>query len=215
MPNVFDDSKIQLIQQKWQLFGSKLFSELSELTAKQKELNVEIKRIESIEKVIKQSAGNADMILKYKKVFLEVDPDLSMIIAALEQFKSININNSAVPALLKKITDSEKIKALTSRMDELILQSTAITSQIEQLSDMRLGVLFDDELIKTLATKYGFSNYDTRLIRFYPVIKSGKKVEKKVDFYLENANDPNNYIYILQYENKWLSFYKNFRNIKK
>lgn len=190
MPNTFDDSKIQLIQQKWQLFGSKLFSELSELTAKQKEFNVEIKRIESIEKVIKQSVGNADMILKYKKVFLEVDPDLSVIISALEQFKTININNSVVPALLKKITDSEKIKALTSRMDELILQSAAITSQIEQLSDMRLGISFDDELIKTLATKYGFSSYDTRLIRFYPVIKSGKKVEKKISVELRTNVQP-------------------------
>ena len=195
MPSSKLDRDLPLIQQNWNNFISLIKQDLNELTAEQKKLEVEIRKVERISKILKVSDNDINFIIAHKESIIEVDPSLISKFALLEAFKKRNnLDNDLAVQTYIQIKNSVKITELLNNLEVLMRQSDLLQEKIDSLRDLIYGEDYSQiGLINELCKKHNIGEGARKMLFTYPIIKTLRKpsVVKEKTREVKSVETPN------------------------
>lgn len=176
MPSAKRERDMPIIQHHWNNFISLVRQDLSDIYTEQRNVIIEIKRLERIRKILQHSQDDIDFLLLHKESILSLDSSLAKNFLILEAFKNINnLGNAVAVRTYKEILESEKVKKSEDLVNSLIERKDTLQTLIDEINDLIYGEVFNKELIDQLCEKHKLSGTARNAIALYPIIKTLKR----------------------------------------
>lgn len=171
------DKDKTLIQESWNSFKSLVRQNLNDLISRQKNIDIDIKRVERIAKIIKVSENDISFLIKHKDIFIELDSDLKSKFTYLEAFqKRNNLDNDLAVQTYNQIRNYDKVIGLLNNLENLKAERENNQARIDDLKDLIDGRDYSQiELISELCETHNIDEDTRKMIFLYPIIKTLKK----------------------------------------
>ena len=165
----------------WGNFSREIYNLLKDLRKDKVKLDIELKRLDTLKKIISESKNNTEFMIKHKNAFLEIDSSLDKVFSALDQFMNLNaLDNSVVPELVKQVLNDSFNEKVDSLFLDIKDKQEKLSDRISDLEELRTSRSFDDKLIVELLEGFSFNKMECRMIRLYPLLVASKKKERSV-----------------------------------
>ena len=177
MPESKFERDMLIVQQHWNNFISLIKQDLNDLYAEQRQLVVEIKRIERVTKILQHSQENVDFLLLHKESIIGLDSSLTQKFAILDAFKKRdNLGNAVAVRTFNEILNSESVKKAIDQLNALREKRDALDDEIDKVVDLIRGTAFDRDTIVKYSQKHGLGAEALTALALYPIFKSSKKI---------------------------------------
>lgn len=177
MPESKFERDMLIVQQHWNNFISLIKQDLNDLYAEQRQVIVEIKRIERVTKILQHSQENVDFLLLHKESIIGLDNSLIQKFAILDAFKKRdNLGNAVAVRTFNEILNSESVKNAIDQLNALREKRDALDEEIDKVVDLIRGAAFDRDTIVKYSQKHGLGAEALTALALYPIFKSSKKL---------------------------------------
>lgn len=177
MPESKFERDMLIVQQHWNNFISLIKQDLNDLYAEQRQVVVEIKRIERVTKILQHSQENVDFLLLHKESIIGLDSSLTKKFAILDAFKKRdNLGNAVAVRTFNEILNSESVKRAIDQLNALRDKRDTLDEEIDKVVDLIRGTAFDRDTILKYSQKHGLGAEAQTALALYPIFKSSKKI---------------------------------------
>ena len=178
MANSKLERDLPFIESNWSSFMELVKDELSKENKALRELDLKIKKISRLEKILHYSENNINFLINHKVFFAQIDESLVAKFNVLEAFKRRdNLDNDIAIRTFESIINSTSLKR---EIDELIRvkeRSDLSRDYIGRLKDLLSGRVYSFDLITELTSRFNLDSQAKNAIVFYPIMKNAKKKE--------------------------------------
>ncbi len=170
------EKDMPIIQQHWNHFITLVRQDLKDTYKEQRNVVIEIRRLERISKIVQHSQGDIDFLLLHKESILSLDRSLAQKFSILEAFKNLNnLGNAVAIRTCKEILENETVKQAADLMNGLIERRESLQTLIDTTNDLIYGASYNKKLIDQLCEKHKVEGVARNAIALYPIIKTLKK----------------------------------------
>ena len=149
------EAGIPIMEKHWNDFIELVKKDLDSVYNELRTNNLEIKRLERINKIINYEKSDINYLLLHKESILAFDNALKQKIDILKAFQEIdNLSNAVAIRTYNEISNSPKIKNLLALLEELTNRQKELQNLRDKLTDIIYGANYDISFINQLCDKY-------------------------------------------------------------